>query len=30
MATKFNKKINDSEIRIGEVRFGYVNVFAMS
>jgi hypothetical protein len=24
---KFNRKINDTEIRIGEVRFGYVHVF---
>jgi hypothetical protein len=24
----FNKKISDTNIRIGEVRFGYVNVFA--
>lgn len=24
---KYNKKINDTEIRIGEVRFGYVHVF---
>ena len=24
---KFNKKINDNEIRIGEVRFAYVHVF---
>lgn len=25
---KFNRKISDTEIRIGEVRFGYVHVFA--
>lgn len=30
MATKFNKKLNDTEIRIGEVRFGYVHVFSPS
>lgn len=25
---KYNKKINDTEIRLGEVRFGYVHVFS--
>jgi hypothetical protein len=25
---KFNKKISDTEIRLGEVRFSYANVFS--
>ena len=28
MAANYNKRISDTSIRLGLVRFGYVNVFA--